>query len=374
MTRWTRLLALLAALALIAAACGGGEEDDSATTAETTTTTTTTAPEAVASTEGSDSTTTTSSTTTTVPDLGPRFPLSGEPLPDGELADRAAVVVKVSNNDATARRALNGVDQADLIYEERIEQQATRFAVVFHSELPEEVGSVRSGRTTDIQIVSNLNRPVFAFSGANDGVHSQLRQAENEGLLIRASADFGDSEFSRTSDFRAPNNLVVDTVSLLENAEGGEAPNPVFDYSDNVISLGAPAAGVRVAARIDALFVWSTADDAWLRFQEREPLVTQDGVSLAPENVVVMTTSYVPSAVDANSVDAITVGTGDVMVLSRGFLVEGTWTREFERDPITLQTNDGQTIGLAPGQTWISLTPAGTAVEISKREADTFLE
>ena len=358
-----RMVAVLFALALGITACGGDGEETAETTSSTTTSSSTTTTAATTTTEST-------TTTTEVPDTGPFFPLTGESIGEDDSPDHAAVVIKISNNDDTARQALKGLDEADIVYEERIEQSATRFAAVFHSVLPDEVGSVRSGRTSDVQIVANLNRPVFAFSGANDGVHAQLRRAENEGTLVRASADFADPQFRRISDFRAPNNLVADAAALVTKAEGGEAPLPIFDYGDNAISLGEPSPGVRIDARTPASYVWSPDDGGYLRFQGTAAHETRDGVQIAPKNVIVLTTTYVPSQVDRSSVDAITIGSGPVVVYSGGFRVEGTWTREFVRDPYTLITADGETIGLAPGQTWVSLTPAGTARPLSLEEAD----
>lgn len=356
------MTAILVALVVLAAACGGDGEETAETTSSTTTSTT--------STTAAPTTTEATTTTTEAPDIGPVYPLTGEPLDESNPPDHPAVVVKVSNNDTTARAALQGLDEADIIFEERIEQKSTRFASVFHSVLPEEVGSVRSGRTSDVQIVSNLNRPIFAFSGANDGVHAQLRIAENDGLLIRASADFADTQFERISEFSAPNNLVVDVAALLSKDEDGEPPLPIFDYSDNVISLGSASAGVRVEASSPASYVWSATDGGYLRFQGTEPHVTRDGVHITPQNVVVLTTTYVPSQIDKVSVDAITIGSGPVVIYSGGFRVEGTWTRDFPRDPYTFTTPDGDVIGLAPGQTWVSLTPAGTSTELSLQQAD----
>ena len=359
-----RTITVFFALLLLAAACGSGEQEAAETTASTTTTTT----EAPSTTEAPP--TTEAPTTTEVPDIGPVYPLTGEPLEDGNSPDHPAVVIKVSNNDATARAALQGLNEADVVFEERIEQSSTRFASVFHSVLPEEVGSVRSGRTSDVQIVANLNRPIFAFSGANDGVHGQIRRAQTDGLLVRASADFADPQFRRISDFSAPNNLVVNAAALLSKAEDGEAPLPIFDYSDNVSSLGDPSAGARVEASSPASYVWSSTDGGYLRFQGTEPHVTRDGFQITPRNVVVLTTTYVPSQIDSSSVDAITIGSGPVVIYSGGFRVEGTWTREYERDPFTFTTADDVVIGLAAGQTWVSLTPAGTSSDLSLKQAD----
>ena len=370
MSKFIRLFAALLVMAMIASACGGDEEGDDAATAETTTTTTA----ATTTTEAETTTTESTTTTTEAPDLGPLNPLNGVPIGDDDPADHAAVVVKISNNDGAARSALIGLDRADLVYEERIEVEATRFAAVFHSDLPEEVGSVRSGRTTDVDIVSNLNRPVFAYWGSNDGVASQLRQAENEGLLVRADAATGGSEFRRVNTSSAPNNGVADVAALVERAEDGEPPAPVFDFSNNIVDLGAPSAGVRIAARQDALFVWDEDLGGYERFhdlgQDSFRLQTREEVVIAPANVVVLTTTYLPSQIDSSSVDAVTVGSGAAVVYSNGFRVEGEWAREFPRDPYTLTTPDGDVIGLGPGQIWVSLTPAGTAAEISQREAD----
>lgn len=377
--RLVRILALLASLALIAGACGGNGTDTTADAATTTTeapaedsaaTETAAEEEAMEDEEEAVEESSADTTTDTAEDSGPTFPLTGEALDDSDDPSHAAVVVKISNNNGTARAATDGLDEADIIFEERIEQQATRFAAVFHSTLPEQVGSVRSGRTSDVNIVANLNRPVFGFSGANDGVHAQLRTAETDGILIRVSADFGDTEFSRIGDFSAPDNLVADVSRLVDSApEDSEPPEPLYNYSNNVRELGERSPGVVATARSDAQYVWSADDQGYLRFQGGEPHVTRDDVQIAPTNVVIMTTTYLPSQIDASSVDAVTIGRGRVEVYSNGFRVVGTWTREFARDPYTLETPEGETIGLAPGQTWVSLSPANTANELRPIEA-----
>ena len=365
--RSRRFLIFIALLSLIAASCGGG--DESADTTATSSTTTST--EAAVVEEATDVPDTTTTTTAAPPAAGPVMPFSGEPL-DGDAPSHGAVVVKISNNDDAARQALSGLDQADIVFEERIEQEATRFAAVFHSSLPTEVGSVRSGRTSDVQIVANLGVPVFAFSGANDGVHAQLRDAENNGLIVRSSADFGDSEFSRISSASAPNNLVADVQALAAKGQADTAPTPIMSYANNVLELGVPSAGVSVEQRTPASFVWDADLGAYRRYDGSTPAMTREDIPIAPTNVVILTTTYVPSRIDASSVDALTVGSGRVDVYSNGYVVQGTWTREFERDPYTLVTTDGQEIGLAPGQTWISLAPVGTGTELSQQAAQEF--
>ncbi|HEV7887212.1 MAG TPA: DUF3048 domain-containing protein, partial [Acidimicrobiales bacterium] len=129
---------------LVLAACGGGKK------AATTTTTSTTA----------------ASTTTTA---GTGFPAGAAPLTGlpakPELLGRAALVVKIDN--APKARPQKGLLQADVVIEEKVEDGVTRFFTIFQSQDADPVGPVRSARTTDITLVTPLNRPLFSYSGTN---------------------------------------------------------------------------------------------------------------------------------------------------------------------------------------------------------------
>ena len=99
----------------------------------------------------------------------------------------------------------------------------------------------------------------------------------------------------------------------------------------------------------------------------------RDGAPIVSQNVIILTTTYLRSQIDASSVDATTVGSNPVVVYSGGLRIEGTWTREFQRDGYTLETPEGEIIGLAPGQAWVSLAPSNTSAEISQGDADDLL-
>ena len=77
--------------------------------------------------------------------------------------------------------------------------------------------------------------------------------------------------------------------------------------------------------------------------------------------VVVLVTEYRPSPADARSPEAVTVGSGEALVLTRGVVVRGRWERATEADGFTLTDGDGDEIPLTVGRTWIELAPAGTA-------------
>ena len=55
-----------------------------------------------------------------------------------------------------------GLEQADAVIEVNVEG-ITRFVALFHTDLPAAVGPVRSARTGDLDLLTAMNRPVFAI-------------------------------------------------------------------------------------------------------------------------------------------------------------------------------------------------------------------
>src|SRR3954451_12171160 len=137
-------------IAVVVAGAGGGDDKEAVTTTTTSTTEAT--------------------TTTTAP---PVAPLTGVPEADAAKRARPAMIVKVDNVPA-AFPLQEGVESADVVYVEEVENGATRMAVVFQSK-DDTVGPVRSARTSDLDIAGDLHNPYFCFSGANGGVLKQVR-------------------------------------------------------------------------------------------------------------------------------------------------------------------------------------------------------
>ncbi len=268
-----------------------------------------------------------------------------------------AVLVKVSNNSWKSRSALIGLDQADIVFEERIEASATRFAAIFHSSVPANVGPVRSGRTTDIQITQNLNRPVMGYSGSNQGVAAQIKFAADNGLLV-PYVNTDSAPFARDGRYTAPDNLFVDPTSLGGCGGGGD-PTAIFSYGAPSSTTAEAASSVSLQARSPYRFDWDGS--RWVRSQDGSPHTTRTGAAIAPANVVVLFVPYVQSVIDSASVDAQTIGSGSAWFLRDGTITTGSWSRSKGHLPYTLTDGAGVATTLTPGQTWVVLAPAGSA-------------
>ena len=364
-------------LALLAVGCGGGEQAAPAPTLGTLApatasevVTTDTEPVAVTDTSaGGDAATVDASTTTTIGLAttttilgwaGPVHPLTGLPAVDGTV-DRPALVVKIGNNDSKSLPQL-GLEDADVVYEVHIENGVTRFLAVFHSEVPALVGPVRSARSSDIDLIGNLNRPSFAYWGSNEGVGAEVEQAIDLGTFVAlTTTGQGQYLFSRDAGRgEAPYNGFFDAAAAAALVAAGSAPDPIFTFGGPSASA-VPIRGVRwMAPSRDIDWVWDYVSARWLRYHRGVPLVGADGAHLAADNVLLLFVDYRTSAADLLSPQAISTGSGDGWLLRDGTVTGVTWSRPFIADGWSLADDDtGEAVFLRSGRTWVALAKMG---------------
>ena len=289
--------------------------------------------------------------------VGPLAPYTGLPA-DAADVGRSALVVKVDNHPRA--RPQTGLDQADIVFDLRAEG-ITRFAAVFQSQIPNPVGPVRSSRTSDFDLLRGLDNPLYASSGANDFVAAGLRSLPIVELTNRTRG-----EYFRDFDRPAPHNLYVDGDDLYALAPAGlPEPRPWFLYrgpGDDSPSTASPATGPVTIAFTGSPRVthqWDAAIGGWLRAQDGAPHLTVDGDQLAPENVVIFVTDYGTSPADPISPEVRSTGSGELVVLTDGQVILGTWERPTAEDTPTLTDVAGDEILLTPGRTWVLMPEAG---------------
>lgn len=296
-------------------------------------------------------------TTTAAPQF--TAPFTGLPTPIEIL--RPAAVVKIDNHP----RALPqwGLNQADVVYEELVEARLTRFAAIFHSTNAEVVGPVRSARTGDFALLSNLNRPIFVNSGANDYTARALRSVDT--IAIIDGAPIAKGVFERSPDKNAPHNLVTDTARIYAaGAAEGRTPPDFFRFRAEGDSLprGSAVSGVDVDfGQIKASYRWDATFGGWARTQNGRGHTDFNGVRIAPENVIVQFVRYRQSPADAATPEPVLTGSGEAWIFSGGMLVRGTWERRSELEVTVFRSDNALIVPLTPGRTWIALARAGTA-------------
>lgn len=313
--------------------------------------------------------TTAATTTTPPPPPPPVYPLTGMPAVDPAVAARPTLVVKIDNSEPKSRPQI-GLNQADIVYEERVEGAVTRFMALFHSGDAMPVGPVRSARTSDIGLFKPMGTPLFAWSGANAIFAQRVRDAG----IVDIGYDVASGFYSRAGDRRAPHNLMLrSTMDVWASAPAGAtAPAAqLFSFREpgEPASGGTPATGVRIvfaegAGSAPVEYVWNGA--GWARWQAGTAHVDAEGVQIAPENVVISYTPYADS--DTNDQfgvpirEAQLVGEGEALVLTGGQAFAARWVKPSLEAPAQYVDGAGNPIRLTPGRTWVALPEPGTTV------------
>jgi DUF3048 family protein len=355
--RRSTALLLGTALALTAAACGGGGDDSSDDT-----TVDTSAPDTVATTRAVTTTkapSTTAEETTTTAAAVPTAPLTGLPVADPAVLARPALAVKMDNHKDARPHA--GLNQADVVYEEIVEG-ITRFFVIFHSTDAAPIGPVRSARTTDVDLLNQLNRPLFAWSGGNRGVVSAIGNANAESRAHgQAPGYYRDQDRRRRADVE--HTLMNEgTSTLVATAVPGQGPPPqMFEFRDAGESFGGDPA-VAISTKLNSVpvtWVWDAAQGLWIRSEYNAPHVDISNTPVSAMNVIFQFCDYRTSPADPGSPEAVTVGSGEAWIFSDGQVVKGRWDRPDASRPATFTDANGEPVKLTPGRTWIELAKAG---------------
>lgn len=328
---------LVGALALVAAACGGGESK-AATVKQTTTTPAPT-------------------TTTLAP---PTAPLTGLLDPTGQSLTRPALSVKVENTEAARPQA--GINVADVVYEEVVEGNITRFVAVFNSTVPDVIGPVRSVRAEDPDIVWPIGG-IFAYSGGAQVNVDSINAAPVHAVDESAAGDAMVRNERNQPPRDAPHNLYGLGPALFGLGGQPVPTKPLFQYLANGAPVVAPqsviSAHVGFEAGYDPTWTWDGSTGTWMRAIGGVPQTVTGGTQIAPTNVVVQFTQYTGEA------EAQTVGEGDVWVFTDGTVRTGKWVRPDKTQPAHYVDAAGAPILLRPGRTWVEVLPAGSPVDIA---------
>lgn len=282
-------------------------------------------------------------------------------LPTFDVQTRPALIVKIDN--VGAARPQSGIAAADIVYVEEVEGGLTRFAAVFHSTTPAEVGPVRSMRTGDFDLLAQYNSPLFANSGGN----RIARRLLGESTLVDIGASSHGELYYRSSR-PAPHNLYMNPANLWSVGQGEDYPTglplPIFRFRtpDEAWHAEAqPAGGVDIDyGHTTVAYTWNGA--SWDRSQDGDPTLDADGTRISPTTVVLQITHYTASPADEESPHAITTGQGDAWILSDGRALLATWRREGETDQIEyVDRASGNIITILPGRTWVEMPREGDA-------------
>ena len=320
--------------------------------------------------------------------------LTGLPYPDDAAKNRRNLIVKVSNYTWVVRPQ-SGLSEADLVYEYEVEGSVTRFAAIYRSQGSDHVGSVRSGRLMDLELVP-MYQALLAYSGSNDPIKNMILQGscidpktgsrslcdpnktdQIQSTLWKYQAitpQFGDNcppfcRYPRTG-LAFEHTLFANTFQIwdLASKRNVNTPLPARGFAFDVT----PPDGGKTANDIfikwpgdqDARWQYNPTDNKYYRWNTGLPHVDANtGKQLTADNVIIVETMHknrpdiYENETGSPAIEVQLWGQEKAYVFRDGKWYQGIWMRRNrERGALMLMTQDGkQPMFLKPGNSWVEV-------------------
>lgn len=312
-------------------------------------------------------------------DLPPVWSMTGLPGPT-DAALKPVMVVKIENS--TPARPQKGLEFADTVFEEVVEAGITRFAAVYQSQKPEDVGPVRSIRHVDASLASPI-ADVFVFSG---GAGKTMRFVEEKLPFNITVITEGGVGMRRVSERAAPHNVYFKPADVLAGLAQTNTPTTGFFVRPSLnvsaqtqasASASPTTVALRKALSIDVHFsnienpVWKydVAKNQYLRFERTTPFVNPEKAQLGVDYLVVINCETMDAGYrdpGGNPVPrSVITGQGTGYVFANGTMQHITWTKEHVRDQMSLFDDAGNAYELPTGRSWVSIMPRDGITKLS---------
>jgi hypothetical protein len=297
-------------------------------------------------------------------------PLTGLVVDDPAVLLRRPIVAKISNAPPLVRPQA-GLNAADLVYEHYAEGGLTRFSAIYYSQAPEQVGSIRSARLIDYELMP-MYQGLLAFSGASTGVEDKLNTSEFADRLFKGVL-YGWPYYWRDDTIPVPHNMFTNAAALWQLAdETGINAAPTFhgmafdpDPAVNVSAGTANSIDIRYrASRVG----WEYDPASGLYRRITDGLGHYDGATLeqvTAANVVVIYAEHTLTDIIESqwqgsisySIEIKLWFEGDAVLFRDGQRYDGRWVRPTREDLLALRTTDGELLYMKPGNTWFQVLP-----------------
>lgn len=290
-------------------------------------------------------------------------PFSGE-RSEEEFTNRP-VLVTVNNHPKA--RPQSGLASADIVYEMVAEGNITRLLALYQSELPSQIGPVRSARDYFINIAKGLDA-FYVAHGYSPDAQMMLRNGEIDHIN---GMRYDGTLFIRSNERVAPHNSYITGDHILEGMEKENArtmiekvPDLTFYNSAQDVPLSALASiiDVRYGSSEDFhhMYSYDTLTQQYSRTSDGAITldnVSQEEISLA--NVLFF--EVIHQTIDKAGRQQLDLSSG-----GKGYLFQAGVMKEIEWQQVNgilVPMENGQPAKLVPGKSWIHLVETNPGLD-----------
>ena len=286
-------------------------------------------------------------------------PLTGEKIKD-EVSQRP-VAVTINNHPLARPQA--GISSADIVYELLVEGDATRFLAIYQSNLPEQIGPVRSARDYFIHLAKGLDGFYLAH-----GYSPNALQLLKSGVVDHANGMTYDGiYFNRSNTRKAPHNSYISAENIVAVAEKvgidltlhKKTEMAFYDSIDNV-KIGESASEIQVNyfgsnSSSNSTYTYDENSQTYLKaYGSQELLDELTNKQVAISNVLFFEAPHRVVDSDGRREINLKVG-GKAFLFQAGVKRDVAW--ENKDGVLVAIEEDGSEVKLVPGKTWVHLVP-----------------
>lgn len=269
-------------------------------------------------------------------------------------------IVSVMINNHPSARPQTGLSQADIVFEILAEGQVTRLLALFHSEVPDVVGPVRSARPYYFETANDYGA-LYVYHGAAGFIEDMLRA----GAADHLSGAYYDNDghlFKRESFRLAPHNSYLQFGAVEEVAigkgyvmEASYESLPFLTEAELTEIQGEVATEVSFNyGQTSVRYLYDSESASYLRYNGQEQTKElNDGTPIQLDNVLIMETPH-QVVDDQGRRDIDMKSGGNAYLLQQGQVQKIKWEN---RDGRIIAVRDGEPVGFVPGKTWINVIP-----------------
>ncbi len=292
-----------------------------------------------------------------------RHPLTGVEMDPSEVTG-PAIMAKIDHEN----RPYMNLDRADIVWQQLIPENGTRFLAIWHSDIPDEVAYVRSFRAHDYHMAAPFGG-VLASTGLFSGFIPILNSLEEAGVknVVWDNRGPEDRDLWRVANksYAAASSVVFSAAEAHERFGDLAPPQQYFQYKTSVAEATASSAGEPITT-VSVYYSRSTTNNyttsKWSWNAENrvfdkiwvngDPITVESGEPLVATNLVILDVPH--KNVKGQPTGEFDTASGVAWVATNGKIVEVQWAPgNTATDPLVLTTVTGDPVYLAPGTTWI---------------------
>ena len=289
----------------------------------------------------------------------------------GELTNEENTLrpVLATINNHPLARPQSGISDADIVYEFIAEGDVTRLLALFQSELPDEIGPIRSARDYFVEVAKGLDA-FYVAHGYSPDAQSLL---ESDYVDYVNGMQHDGTLFKRSSDRKAPHNSYISNESILSAEESTNSPMEInkmpslsFHESIEDAKIGDSASSIVVENGSGPNFTSTYTYNEDLGTYERavNDIVTIDKANekrVELSNILVFEAEH--ETIDSEGRQLIDLDTGGkALLFQAGIVKEIEWKNI---NGILTPVEEGVPAKLVPGKTWIHVVKTNPGIDSS---------